>query len=234
MLQALASVGRLLGLAGPQLADDEERRAWGRVRCDTELTCRPTAGGAAPLPARARDISPGGISLTLGRAFQPGELLSITLPGGGPGQTEEVLGCVVRCGELDGAFAVACTFAAHLDDADLQRFGARRQRAEPTDQRSWARFACQARAAFQVVRGGEASATWQAAVLNISASGVALQVPLALHVGDLLSVELRRDDQPVLVTLASVVRVATELAGERLVGCNFIRELPEETIAALL
>src|SRR5262245_3518468 len=229
MLRALSSVGRLLGLGQGPSPDAEERRLWGRSPCDVEVTCRGTSGNREPQAARVRNISCGGIKLTLARAFHPGELISVVLPASARGGTEEVLACVVRCEELeDGRYELGCTFAAQLQEDDLQRFGARRERALPPDQRVWARFPCHARVVFQLVRGAESAATWQADVLNISASGVAMQVPVALNIGDLLSVELRRDDQPVLVTLASVVRVSAEPNGERLVGCNFIRELPEE------
>jgi hypothetical protein len=236
MLRALSSVGRLLGLGrAPAAEPEEERRLWGRIPCDVEVTCRATAGHTEPHAARARNISRGGINLTVGRAFQPGELISVVLPGSDHGETEEVLACVVRCEELeDGLFELGCTFAAQLQEDDLQRFGARRERTVPPDQRVWVRFPCHARAAFQLVRGVEGATSWEASVLNISASGIAMQVPVALNIGDLLSVELRRDDQPVLVTLASVVRVSADPAHERLVGCNFIRALSEDTIKALV
>src|SRR5262245_33807921 len=191
MLRALSSVRRLLGLGASPSPAEEERRLWGRVRCDVEVTCHATSGNTEPHAARARNISRGGINLTLGRSFQPGELISVVLPGSTHGDTEEVLACVVRCEELEGGhYELGCTFAAQLQEDDLQRFGARRERGEPTDQRAWVRFPCHARAAFQLVRGVETAATWAADVLNISASGVAMKVPLALNIGDLLSVEL--------------------------------------------
>ena len=74
-----------------------------------------------------------------------------------------------------------------------------------------------------------------ATVLNISGVGVALQVAQPLHVGDLLSLELRRGDgQVVLTTLASVVRVTAPQSGERTVGCNFINELNDDQMSSLL
>src|SRR5688500_1109634 len=116
MLQALASVGRLLGLGRTPSSGDEERRARGRGPCGVELTCHATSGNTEPLAARARNISRGGIRMTLERAFQPGELISVVLPGSRHGETEEVLACVVRCEPRDGgAFEVGCTFAAQLE-----------------------------------------------------------------------------------------------------------------------
>jgi len=52
-------------------------------------------------------------------------------------------------------------------------------------------------------------------------------------VGELLSLELRRDGEA-LTTLASVVRTTTAPDGTRVVGCNFIRELTDEQVLALL
>jgi hypothetical protein len=55
-----------------------------------------------------------------------------------------------------------------------------------------------------------------------------------LQVGDLLNVDLSRDDAVLLTILASVVRAAAGAEGGRVVGCNFIRELSEQQVQALL
>jgi hypothetical protein len=179
-----------------------------------------------------RNISRGGINLVLSRSFRPGELLSVALPGNG--EDTEVLACVMRCDEVAGAWQLGCTFATQLSDDDLRRFGARAARTSPPDQRTWERFPCQAQAAFTVVRSKEPAAR-PVSVVNISAGGIALQVTSPLSIGELLSVELRRSEgQPVLTTLASVVRTTTERTGGHIVGCNFIHHLPEEQIRQLL
>jgi hypothetical protein len=85
-----------------------------------------------------------------------------------------------------------------------------------------------------VVRSAEPGDRQPAAVMNVSGGGVALQVNEALNVGDLLSVELRRDDRAVVTALASVVRTTLLPSGERLIGCNFIDELPEDQVTSLL
>ena len=118
----------------------------------------------------------------------------------------------------------------------MQRFGARRARPAAPDQRAWERFACRTKASFQPIRTPEAAPS-AAEVCNISASGLAILVAEPLEVGDLLSVELRGGDDnagAVLTTLASIVRVAVRAEGQRLLGCNFIRELGEAELAALL
>jgi hypothetical protein len=229
--KALSSWGRLLGRGKSDGAEDE-RRLWGRVPCDVETTIE-SAGPdlGPPLPAHVRNVSRGGINLTSGQKFEPGWLLCVALP---VGDGTQVLACVVRCEALpSGLWELGCTFAAQLSDEDLQNLGARREKAGPPDQRAWVRYPCHAVASFQVVRANEPS-TSQAAVLNVSANGIALQVEAPLHVGELLNLELSRDGERVLTTLASVVRTATAPDGALVIGCNFIRELDDEQVAALL
>jgi hypothetical protein len=232
LLRALSAWSKLLGFGRTDPAD-EERRLWGRISCDVETVCRPAALPER-LPARVRNVSRNGISLTLGRAFQPGELLSVSLPGSEEQDVSEVLACVVRCDLTSGVWHLGCTFSTHLGDDEVLRFSAPPALPLPAEQRAWARFPCQARAVVTPLRQGQAQASCPATVLNFSASGIALLAPLAWSVGDLLSIELRRGDGPALLTtLASVVRT-TERNGDHLAGCNFIHELPDEQVRLLL
>src|SRR4051812_35150764 len=114
---AVSSWGRLLGLGRGDVAE-EERRLWGRVNCDVQTTIQSANGDGGPaLPARARNVSLGGINLSAGQAFEPGSLLSVALPVGGG---TEVLACVVRCEPLGaGQWELGCTFAAQLSEEDL-------------------------------------------------------------------------------------------------------------------
>jgi hypothetical protein len=225
--RAFSSVGRLLGLGQPR-DPDEERRVWGRLECDIETSIEPASGGAEsfPLPARVRNISRGGINLTVGCPFEPGSLVSVRLPVEGG---TEVLACVVRCEQDGRVWGLGCTFSAQLSDEDLRSLGARREKSVPPDLRSWVRYPCRARATYRVVRN---QTEGTAEVLNISASGIALRPDGMLHVGDMVSLELGHDST-LLTTLASVVRTATAPDGSHVVGCNFIGELPEEQVAAL-
>jgi hypothetical protein len=178
-----------------------------------------------------RNISRGGVNLEVGRPFHPGELLSVSLPGAADQDGCAILACVVHCTPAADCWQLGCTFAAPLDNAELARFrpGAAQ---EAIDQRARERFACRARAVYTVVGGAEAR---QAEVLNISANGVALLGPASLQVGQLLSVELRPGEgEPVVTTLASVVRTMVEPNGDRIVGCNFINELTEAQFRMLL
>jgi hypothetical protein len=232
--RAFSSWGRLLGLSPNDSTLEEDRRLWGRLPCDVKTTCQLASDHTSErLDASVRNVSCGGIHLELARSFEPGSLLSVSLPA--CGVDAEVLACVVRCmaGET-GSWELGCTFASQLSDEDLQSFGARRERSAAPDQRAWVRYECHGRATYQVVRAAVSSASGPATVVNISASGIALQLEEPLHVGELLSLELSRDGVTVLTTLASVVRAGAGPNASRLIGCNFIRELTEEQVLMLL
>jgi hypothetical protein len=230
LARAISSWGRLLGLG--RADGEEERRAHGRLPCDLETTCHPAGREhAAPVTVRVKNVSRSGACLVSPRAFRGGELVSVALPGDA---ATELLACVARCDPAgEGQWEVGCSFSSALTDADLDRFAPRGD-AAPPEQRGWVRFETKAQAGYQVVGPSGPSPWATAAVLNISGGGVALQVTEPLAVGELLSVELRRDGLAVVTALASVVRTAVEPTGERLVGCNFIHELPEEQVAELL
>jgi hypothetical protein len=234
--KAFQSVGRMLGLGQPAPVEDE-RRVWGRQSCNLQTTCRRASQPeGSEHTVHVRNISAGGIGLTVGQNFHPGTLVSIALPGTGDGgEPTHVLACVVRCDPAAdaGRFEMGCTFAGVLDDDDLARFGARRSKAGPEDKRHWVRFGCHARARYQVVRTPVPTALAEAQVRDISAGGISLEVREGLGVGDLLSVDLYREEEFLLTTLASVVRTEVGQGGVRIVGCNFIRELPEELLARL-
>jgi hypothetical protein len=230
----LYSWGRLIGLGRGKAAQDEERRVWVRFPCAVPTTCQSINEPDTPrLPAQVQDISAAGISLLVSRCFEPGELLSVMLPGGGE-SSSTILACVVQSRPRDDQWLLGCSLATELSDEELQLFGAQRARALRADQRTWVRHPCQAHVSFQIVRDSQAT-QWPAQVLNISISGVALLVTAPLKVGELLSIDLRgSNDRLVRTTLASVVRVTVQNERERLVGCNFIQELGETELQVLL
>ena len=237
LARVLTSWGKMLGLSSPSTsADEDDRRAFGRIACDVETTCQPTSRDRGDRwPARVRNISRGGACLRLPRAFQLGELLSVSLPHAEEESASEVLACVVRCDEIDAdTWEVGCTFASSLGDADLRRFDDRRELGASEDLRQWERYPCKAEAVYQVVRSPDLSGTTSASVVNISGGGIALRVVDPVRVGELLSVELRREGAAILTALASVVRTTVERNGHRVVGCNFIHELPEAQLTRLL
>jgi hypothetical protein len=215
---------------------EEERRVWVRYPADLETTVQPPGPGTpARLSARVRNISLGGVSLALDRPFEPGELLSVELPGATEESRCNVLACVVHVGEgSDGAWVVGCTFARELGEDDLEAFGARRERHGPSDQRTWVRFATDVKASYQRI-AGDNNTPRLAKVVNLSASGVGLMVADAVENGALMSVELHaRHGDFKRTMLACVVHVTARSEGEWALGCNFIRSLSEEDLKALL
>ena len=215
----------------------EDRRLWCRHAADLETTYRP-AGSDDPtrFTAVVRNLSVGGLSLEADRAFVPGDLLTVELPA--PAEdapSYAALACVVHVTDQGaGRWVLGCTFARELSDEDLAPFGARRTRPRPSDQRTWERFDCDVRANYQVATDPE-SGPRPAKVLNISPSGVGLLVDQPIDNGTLLSVELR---SPVggsgKTMLSCVCHVARHGEGQWALGCNFITELSESELLALL
>src|SRR5262249_20342649 len=131
-------------------------------------------------------------------------------------------------------WALGCVFARELGDADLESFGARRERHASADQRQWMRFPCNVKAAYQKISSLQ-TAPAEAQVLNISASGVGLMVKEQIEAGTLRSVGLQPPTGEVGFTmLACVVHVTAQANGDHALGCNFIRELADADLDALL
>lgn len=236
--RALTSWKHLIGRGPREARAPEERRVWVRHACGLETSSRPAHDpDGERLSVRVRDVSCGGISLAVDRPFEPGELLGVELPAEPGGETSSVLACVVRCDErTGGGWVLGCTFAASLRNQDLQLFGAVRARPDEPDQRGWVRFESKARAFYRAVNGPEGDLL-PATVLNVSASGVALEVPQPPPLGALISLDLRAGDHFLFSTLACVVRVTTPADatdGQAVLGCNFIGELADAQLRALL
>jgi hypothetical protein len=227
----------VLGTADEVKALEEERRARVRYPSNVETTVHP-ADGAEPvrLSARVRNISRTGINLQVERGFEPGSLLSVELPGPDGRPPYTVLACVVHATPRDGEWALGCTFARELSDDDLSAFGAKRQRPpRADDHRTWVRFPCHVKAACQTVTPDEPEPAWPAQVLNISPSGIGLLVDRPVENGALLSLQLQgAGGQMTHTILACVVHVTAQAAGHWALGCNFIRELSEKELLALL
>ena len=91
-------------------------------------------------------------------------------------------------------------------------------------------FDCNWTAFYQVV-GEPHKAPCAGQVLNISASGIGLQVAEPLEAGSLLNLDLYdRDGNPVRSIFGCIVHTTKRANGERAIGCNFIRELAEEEL----
>lgn len=216
--------------------DELDRRVFVRHPIDLPTTYQAGASvKSTRLPAQLRDISLGGVNLEVDRPFEPGELLSVELPGLDEQTTTLALACVVHVNRLAGRrWSVGCTFSRELSEADLQAFGARKQPTEPDDPRTWQRFPGKLQATYQTV-GTAGSAPKMAQVFNISPCGVGLLVEESVENGTLLSVELRSADATAhRVMLACVVHVTSRADGRWALGCNFIRSLSEPDLRALL
>jgi c-di-GMP-binding flagellar brake protein YcgR len=226
---------KLVGWRQTQEPLKEDRRVWSRHSCTIEATYQ-VAGGTATehLRATVRDVSRGGIGLLTDRRLEPGGLLSLQLPTDPGEPMSTVLACVVRCKEgPTGEWFLGCTFAAELGDCDLQLFGAR-DKAKHPEQRGQSRFPCRARASFRLVKPADAPAV-PAKILNLSVGGVALCVADPPALGELVNVELRAGEDFLFNTLACVVRLTIPADGQQpVLGCNFISELAEAQLKALV
>jgi hypothetical protein len=220
---------------GDQPAPDrEDRRVWVRYPCNLETTCQSTHPTIPlRLSARVKDISRGGISLFMNCRFEPGAMLSIDLPSA-TGQTSTVLAYVVRSrSNRDGEWAVGCTFAIELSTEDLEHLGAPRINGPTPDQRSWDRFPCEAQATCRLVQH-EAAAPQTAEVLNIAPDGIGLRLCSPVPIGALLSLDLyNHRGEAAFTIMASAVHL-TNRGHDWILGCNFLRELSEQELRALV
>jgi hypothetical protein len=105
---------------------------------------------------------------------------------------------------------------------------------ETEERRIRVRYPSNVHVHFQAVNGS-LGARLTARVRNISLGGVSLIVGHRFTPGDLLSIELpQADGRPGATVLACVVHVTPQPSGEWALGCNFIRELSDDELKALL
>ncbi|MCI0684190.1 MAG: PilZ domain-containing protein [Gemmataceae bacterium] len=215
----------------------DERRFWVRYPADLKTSVQlGHSGQPFTAPAQLRDISQGGANFVLDREIQAGCLVNLELPLGRDGAMHTVLACIVRAtAEADGRWALGCVFSRELTDDELSGFGARRVRHDdPAEQRVWMRFNCNLTARFQKIDDPNAPVE-SARVLNLSASGVGLLVDHFVDAGTLLTIDLTgKDGRATRTILACVVHVNQQSAGAWALGCNFIRELTDEDLQALI
>jgi hypothetical protein len=226
------------GRAGEQAqALPEERRVGVRYPSAVQTTLQPVNGAQpARLSACVRNISRGGANLLVSRALEPGDMVGVDLPSPDSQSTYTVLACVIHATPQSGGdWVVGCTFAQELSDAELRAFGGQRRKSPaPEDQRAWVRFPCRVKATCLLV-GAAPEPPWPVEVLNISPSGIGLRVERRVETGALLSLDLHDVAGRVTTSiLACVVHAAEPRDGCRVLGCNFIRELTDEELRALL
>jgi hypothetical protein len=210
----------------------EDRRARDRHPSDVRIAIQ-AHQGTVRLPARILDVSPKGIGLRVGSALGPGAMVGVEVPGGSAESETVVLACVAHVRPHgEGEWVVGCSFTHDLSDEDFAAF-----RGEPAipqpDRRESERFPCPFGASFEPV--GSETTRSPARVLNLSLGGVALLADRPVPVGTVLSLELRGEGGPARHSLlACVVHLTTRPGGEWVLGCDFLHDLTEAQLRALL
>jgi hypothetical protein len=223
------------GAAGARGVAGDERRLWVRYPADFDTNVQVNER-VRPIksPAKIRDLSCGGANLLLDHEVQPGQLIHLEMPHPTDGECM-VLACVVRAErEPTGKWALGCVFARELSEDDLHELGARRVRHAPEDKRLWKRFPTTVQVCFRQV-GATDGPPNHAEVLNLSATGVGLLVDDFFETGALLHLDLSGQDSTESRTILScVVHVSERDDGRWALGCNFIRELSDTDLRALV
>jgi hypothetical protein len=98
----------------------KERRLAVRHTCEVPTTCQPpSAWRKEPWPATIRDISTGGLSLSLARRFECGSGLAIELPTE-DGGTNTVLARVIHVRPSPDGWLLGCRFISELGDEEME------------------------------------------------------------------------------------------------------------------
>jgi c-di-GMP-binding flagellar brake protein YcgR len=217
-------------------AVEEDRRLWVRYQANGLAQVHLSQQDRAErISARVHDISLGGANLIADRPFEPGQILSVELPSGASGEQQVVLACIVRVvPQSSHEWSLGCVFSRELSVEDLHKVGAGKAKAGEDDQRTWVRYDCSLTATYQRI-GEEGGPSHTAQVLNVSASGVGLLLSEPAESGSLFSLSLHGErGQAVRSILACVVHTTARSTGELAAGCNFIRELSEAELQALV
>src|SRR5262245_34772054 len=168
-----------------------ERRTSPRVACTLETKCQAVADARSKAwPARAVDLSTGGIALVLGRRFEPGAMLSTCLASA-DGETERTmfLRVVHVARQQDGTWRHGCAFAGELTPEEIRGFQVEAIRPETPDRRAWVRVTCNVRTECRVATPAQPD-TWPTRVLEVSPGGVSLLAPFELEQGMILDIKL--------------------------------------------
>jgi PilZ domain len=105
-----------------------ERRVWVRIPSGQEVSCQPVAATTTDESETAwlgkvRNVSPGGIGLTMNRRFEPGTTLIVELSAKPKGVLRPVPVRVIHAtAEKKGRWLIGCTFASPLSPEQLQAF----------------------------------------------------------------------------------------------------------------
>jgi hypothetical protein len=99
-----------------------ERRAWVRYPCDVEGSCQALmAARGLQWVAKVRNLSRGGMALTLRRRFEMGTLLAIEVQGRSAKSPSTLMGRVAHVTAMsDGTWLLGCAFSSELSEQELQ------------------------------------------------------------------------------------------------------------------
>jgi hypothetical protein len=212
----------------------DDRRAWERYSSYRETTIYCEGDKPISLTAKIEDVSRGGIRLLVDLPVDAGTMIRVDLPPTNCNPHTAVLACVVHAKPVGGGvYSLGCSFSTELSDGDLGALGARKIKASGRDQRVWDRVPIEGTATYRIVRREEEPRP--AGIHNISPTGVALLVSEEFDPATLLDLELKNGAGQTVVTILACAVYKTD-SGERqwLVGCNFIRELNDEDLQALI
>jgi hypothetical protein len=220
-------------LAGEETAESRERRSTERYPSEHATRIRPADGGA-DMMARIQDVSRGGIRLIVDQPVPSGAMIHIQLPSPNHDPHTMVMACVVHSRPTHhGSYALGCSFSTDLNDTDLSLLAAKKA---PPPQPSRANPRAEqvnGRATYRRVEQDEERRS--ATIHNLSLGGVALKVSDEFEPGTLLDLELVDHSGTKRVTMVACVVYRTDLEeGHWLVGCNFVRELDDEDLRALI
>ncbi len=210
----------------------EERRSSIRFPVNHPITYQSAGSRTATThPACVRDISLGGVKLSLDRPVETGDLLTLHLPCRGGVESNAVLACVVHVSQAaEEVWIVGCTFARPLTEEDLAPFLGEEHR-PIREQRKAPRYLWNVRATYTIVNDPSAFPQ-DVEIVNVSNNGIAFQSQRLIDVGTMLSLKLSPPDGISHTILACVVRLDQGESGSWIVGCNFISELSEAMMAS--
>ena len=152
---------------------------------------------------------------------------------GATGGVRSALARVVHAA-ADAGGVVGCSFVRELDEAMLRLFRASRVGAAPGDGRRWVRFPCNVETACYTLDAvpGEQS---PARIVNISAGGMGLLLPCEFPAGTLLRLDLdgiaARAAGEIMLR---VIRSAERDDGDWTLGCEFVDQMGQQELEALL
>jgi hypothetical protein len=100
-------------------------RVYERQSCELPVACQPAAAfgkDETSWSGTVRDVSQGGLRLTLERRFEPGSGLAVEVPEDANGDGQTILVKVVHVKrQLDGWWSLGCKFISELSEDEIRR-----------------------------------------------------------------------------------------------------------------